>query len=256
MIYIKTKEEIERMAEGGHILARILDELGNAVAPGITTGFLEDLAVRLIEESGGKPSFKNYRSSANDPAFPTALCTSINDEVVHGPAKPARRLKSGDIIGIDAGMEYKGLFTDMAKTFPVGKISKEANRLLKITRKSLEAGINKAKAGNYVDDISKAVEDYVIKNNYSVVRALVGHGVGKYVHEPPAIPNFVQKNSFKRILLKEGMTIAIEPMVNLGEAQVEIMEDEWTVVTMDKKLSAHFEHTIAITEKGNKILTK
>lgn len=255
MIYIKTKEEIEIMAEGGHILSRILDELGAAVTPGITTGILEDLAVRLIEESGGKPSFKNYRSSVNDPAFPTALCASINEEVVHGPAKPARRLKSGDIIGIDVGMEYKGLFTDMAKTFPVGKISKEANRLLKVTRKALEAGINKAKAGNYVDDISSAVEDYVIKNHYSVVRALVGHGVGKYVHEPPAIPNYIMAHQPK-IKLEEGMTIAIEPMVNVGGYQVEILEDEWTVVTMDRKLSAHFERTIAITDKGNRILTK
>ncbi|MFH0856703.1 MAG: type I methionyl aminopeptidase [bacterium] len=255
MILIKTKEEIEIMAEGGHILGKILDMLGKEIKHGTTTGQLEDLAEKLIKEHNGIPSFKNYRNRQDEPAFPTALCASINNEVVHSPAKPSRLLKSGDIIGIDIGMEYKGYFTDMAKTFAVGNINKEAARLLKVTIKALEAGIKMVKPGNYVGDISRAVQGFVEKNGFSVVRALVGHGVGKYVHEPPAIPNYVMSHQPK-IKLEEGMTIAIEPMVNIGTYQVDTLDDEWTVVTADGKLSAHFEHTVAVTEKGVRILTK
>lgn len=256
MIYIKSKEEIELMAEGGRLLADVLDQIGEKITPGVTTGFLDDLAEKLIAENNGVPAFKNYRNSADEPPFPTAICASINEEVVHAPAKPSRRLKSGDIIGIDLGMQYKGYFVDMAKTFPVGKISKRASHLLKVTRKSLEEGIKQVKPGNFIDDISRAIQNSVEKNGYSVVRDLVGHGVGKYVHEPPQIPNFVLPKNSKRIMLKEGMTIAIEPMVNMGDYKVEILDDEWTIVTMDKSLSAHFEHTLAVTDKGYRILTR
>jgi len=255
MIYIKTPKEIEMMAEGGLILARILNKLGDEVKPGVTTGFLEDLAVRLIEAESGKTSFKNYKNSPDDTPFPTALCISINEEIVHAPSKPSRRLKSGDIAGIDIGMEYKGYFTDMARTFPVGKISKEAMRLLKVTKKCLELGIKEVKPGNYISDISRVVQKYAEKNGYSVVRALVGHGVGKYVHEPPAVPNFVSKNMGGKIMLEKGMTIAIEPMINTGDYLVDVLDDGWTVVSSDRKISAHFEHTVAVTEKGAKILT-
>lgn len=255
MILIKTKEEIETMAEGGHILGQILDTLGKEIKPGTTTGQLEDLAEKLIAGYSGRPSFKNYRNRQDEPAFPTALCTSINDEVVHAPAKPSRLLRSGDIIGIDIGMEYKGYFTDMAKTFAVGSIQKDAERLLKITISALERGIKMVKPGNYVSDISRAIQSFVEKNGFSAVRALVGHGVGKYVHEPPAIPNYVMSHQPK-IKLEEGMTIAIEPMVNIGTYQVDTLDDEWTVVTADGKLSAHFEHTVAVTDKGYRILTK
>ncbi|MFH0854873.1 MAG: type I methionyl aminopeptidase [bacterium] len=255
MIYLKTPQEIEIMAEGGHILASILDEIERSIKSGITTGELEDMAIKLMKECNGEPSFKNYKSSPNSPAFPTALCASINEEVVHAPAKPSRRLKSGDIIGIDIGMGYKGYFTDMARTISVGAISKDAARLLKITRESLEIGIKQVKLGNFIDDISRAVQNFVEKNGYSAVRDLVGHGVGKFVHEPPAVPNFVI-NNIKRIPLEEGMTIAIEPMVCQGDYYVDTLDDGWTVVTRDKKLAAHFEHTVAITAKGCKILTK
>lgn len=255
MILIKTKGEIETMAEGGHILGEILNELGKEIKLGATTGQLEDLAEKLMKERNGIPSFKNYRNRQDEPPFPTALCTSINNEVVHAPAKPSRLLKSGDIIGIDIGMEYRGYFTDMAKTFAVGNINKEASRLLKVTNKALEMGIKMVKPGNYVSDISKAVQSFVEKNGFSVVRALVGHGVGKYVHEPPAIPNYIMPHQ-QKIKLEEGMTIAIEPMVNIGGYQVDTLDDEWTVVTADGKLSAHFEHTVAVTDRGVRILTK
>lgn len=255
MIYIKTPQEIEIMAEGGHILSLILDEIEKNVKSGATTGELEDMAINLIKARRGTPSFKNYKGRPEDPAFPTALCASINEEVVHAPAKPSRRLISGDIIGIDVGMGHKGYFTDMARTIAVGKIGKDADRLMKITKKSLEMGIKQAKAGNYIDDISRAVQNFVEKNGYSIVRALVGHGVGKFVHEPPAVPNFSGPN-LKRIRLEEGMTIAIEPMVCQGDYHVDTLDDGWTVVTKDGKLAAHFEHTVAVTKRGGRILTK
>jgi len=257
MIYIKTKEEIEIMAEGGHILAGILDKVGKEVQPGVTTGFLDEFAENLIIENNGIPAFKNYRDKADERPFPTTLCTSINEEIVHSPAKPSRRLKTGDIVGIDIGMKYKGYFTDMARTFPVGKINRAASRLLKITRKALELSIKQIKPGNYISDISKTIQDFVEKNGYSVVRVLVGHGVGKYVHEPPPIPNFIlKKNHTEMVMLKQGMTIAIEPMVNIGGYQVDILDDGWTAVTKDRTLSAHFEHSVAVTEKGSLVLTK
>ncbi|MFC1612852.1 type I methionyl aminopeptidase [Patescibacteria group bacterium] len=257
MIYIKTPQEIEIMAEGGHILSGILDKVGKEIKPGVTTGFLDEFAENLIIEKNGISAFKNYRDRADEQPFPTTLCASINEEIVHAPAKPSRRLKTGDIIGVDIGMQYKGYFTDMARTFPVGKISRDASRLLKITKKALELGIKQVKPGNYISDISKTIQNFVEKNGYSVVRALVGHGVGKYVHEPPAVPNFIlKKNHTEMVMLKQGMTIAIEPMVNIGEYQVDVLDDGWTAVTKDGSLSAHFEHSVAVTDKGNLVLTK
>ena len=256
MIIIKTKEEIEKIAEGGKILSWILKQLVNEVKPGVTTGRLEELALRLMEEKGARPSFKGYQSSKQERPFTTALCTSINEEIVHAPALPSRELKPGDILSIDVGIKYKGLYTDMATTIPVGKISKEAKKLLKITRKALELGIKQVKSGNYISDIARAIQELAEKNGYSVIRDLVGHGVGKEVHEEPCIPNFVTDES-KQIELKEGMVIAIEPMICTGTYQIEILDsDGWTAVTADKKISAHFEHTVAVINDGYKILTK
>lgn len=255
MIIIKTKQEIETIKEGGKILSWILKQVSSQVRPGAKTGELEELALKLMKEKGAEPSFKGYRSSKQEVPFTTALCTSINEEIVHAPALPSRELKSGDILSIDVGIEYNGLYTDMAATVPVGKIGKEAKKLLKITRKALDLGIKQIKPGNHLSDIAQAIQSLAEKDGYSVVRDLVGHGVGKEVHEEPKIPNYVTEES-KLIELKEGMVIAIEPMICLGTSQIEIIDDGWTAVTADRKLSAHFEHTIAVTESGYEILTK
>jgi methionyl aminopeptidase len=258
-IIIKTQKEIEIMRQGGKILALILNKLKNSVRVGVSTGELNELAEKLIKEYGGEPSFKNYRSSPEDRPFPTTLCASINEEVVHAPALPSRVLKEGDIICLDLGLKYpageKGLFTDAAITVPVGKISTEAERITKVTQNALEVGIAQVKPGNFIHHIGRAIQKYVEGERFSVVRDLVGHGVGHKVHEPPRVPNFFDPK-FKEIELKEGMTICIEPMVCAGTWQVKTLSDDWTVVTADGKLSAHFEHTVAVTKDGCEILTK
>lgn len=261
MITIKTKKDIEILCEGGKKLAIILEKLKNIVKPGITTGNLEKMACSMIKKIGGKPSFKGYSSGFNEDPFPTALCTSINDEIVHAPALPSRELKEGDIVGIDIGMIYpncckKKYYTDMAITVGVGRIKKEAEKLIKITKRSLELAIKQVKPGNTLKDIGKAVEEYSKNNGYSVVRELVGHGVGFEVHEEPQVPNYeVKDGSIKNIILKSGMVIAIEPMINIGNWKIKSCEDGFTFKTIDKSLSAHFEHTIAIVDNGSKILT-
>lgn len=254
MITIKTPEEIKTINEGGKILAKTLDTLLRMVKPGMTTGELEAVACELIAKAGAKPSFKGYKASKKDRPFSTALCVSINNEVVHAPAIPSRVINDGDIVSIDIGMEYKGLFTDMAATVGAGKISEEARRLIKITRTSLELAIKKVKPGLSLYELGKTVEDYVEGNGFSVVRQLVGHGVGHKVHEDPQIPNYAVHQN-KQIFLKEGMVIAIEPMVNVGRYEIEVAPDDWTVITEDGSLSAHFEHTVAVTKTGYKILT-
>ncbi|MBI5071726.1 type I methionyl aminopeptidase [Candidatus Falkowbacteria bacterium] len=257
--FIKTQEEIKIMRQGGKILAMVLDELRKAVHPGVSTGELNSLAEKLITENGGTPSFKNYQPDPEDIPFPTTLCTSINDEVVHAPALPSRVLKAGDIICLDLGLKYParpgGLFTDAAITVAVGQIDSEAERLMKVTAESLEAGIAVIRPGNFISDIAKAIQEYVEKNGFSVVRDLVGHGVGRFVHEPPRVPNFFDRH-YKPVELKEGMTICLEPMVAAGRPEVKTLDDGWTVVTSDGELSAHFEHTVAITKNGHEILTK
>lgn len=258
-IIIKTLKEIEIMRQGGKILAVILNELRKAVQPDVSTGELNTLAEKLIKQYGGEPSFKNYRPSQNDVPFPTALCASINEEVVHAPALPSRVLREGDIVCLDLGLKYpaenNGLFTDAAITVPVGKISDQAEYLIKVTAESLECGIREVKPGNFIYDISRAIQRYVEKNGFSVVRDLVGHGVGKKVHEPPRVPNFFDPLS-EPVKLKSGMTICIEPMVCAGQGEVKTLADGWTVVTADRKLSAHFEHTVVVTSNGFEILTK
>lgn len=263
MIIYKTTEEIKTMREGGKILACILDKVAKMVKPGISTGELEAEAVRLITEAGGRPAFKGYKTHQGAEGFPTALCTSVNDEIVHAPSLPSRLLKEGDIIGIDVGMEYpfrkdtKGLYTDMAVTVPVGKIDPRVEELLAVTKNSLKLAINKVKSGNSLNDIGTAVEEYAEKAGFSVVRDLVGHGVGKGVHEDPQVPNYkITDSSIENHILKPGMTIAIEPMVNMGGAEITTGEDGFAFVTEDGGLSAHFEHTVAVTEKGCEILTE
>jgi methionyl aminopeptidase len=272
MVAIKTKDEIEKIKQGGCILANIMKKIIAEVKPGATTGQLEETACSLIQKAGGRPSFKGYKSKHDRAAYPTALCLSINDEVVHTPALPSRRLNAGDIIGIDIGMEFpygkppspplsggsvKGFYTDMAMTMPVGKISKEAKKLIKITKKSLELAIKQVKPGNSLNDIARAVQGFVEANGFSVVRDLVGHGVGYEVHEDPQIPNYVAGGKkFNDIILKPGMVLAIEPMVNVGSWEIKNMPDGMTIKTADGSLSAHFEHTIIVTEDGCEVATK
>jgi len=255
MIIYKTQKEIETMAVGGRILAEILNEVKNKVKPGIGTMELDDLAEKLILQNSGQPSFKNYKSSSEQKPFPTTLCTCINNEVVHAPAKPNRILKEGDIINLDIGMEYQGCFTDMAVTVGVGKVSSEAENLMATASECLNLAIEQFKEGNYLSDLAKAIENYAHENGFSVVRELVGHGVGQKVHEDPNVPNYVTEES-KNIEIKRGMTIAIEPMVNAGGWRVKLLDDGLTFVTADGSLSAQFEHTVALDHNGKtRVLT-
>jgi len=256
MIIYKTQKEIELMAESGKILARVLNEIVQNVKPGVNTQDLEDLTGKLIADKGGRPAFKNYKAYPGDKAFPTALCASINNEVVHAPAIPGRILREGDIIGLDLGVEYKGYFSDMAVTIGVGKISAEAQKLLNITKEVLGLGIEQFKEGNTLADIGRAIQFHAEKNGLSVVRELVGHGVGKQVHEDPRVPNYLTEEA-KFIPIKRGMTIAIEPMINAGAWEIKLLDDGWTFATADGSLSAQFEHTVALDHNGKKrILTK
>lgn len=255
MIYLKSAEEIEKMRQGGKILAEILRKVSQEIKAGISAYEIDQIAEKLILESGGSPSFKGYRGGRGEKPFPTTLCVSIDNEVVHGPATKDKIIRNGSIVGLDIGMKYLGYFTDTAITVGVGKISQEARKLIKVTRASLELAISKVKPGVYLKEVSQTIQDYVEKNGFSVVRNLTGHGVGKFVHEDPKISNFVGNTAFDQIIIKEGMTLAIEPMVNAGYCQIKILNDGWTVVTADCKLSAHFEHTIAVTKKGAEILT-
>jgi methionyl aminopeptidase len=248
VIYLKSKAEIAKMRESGRIVARTLRLVSEKIAPGVTPRALNEMAHRLIEEEGGVPSFLNYRG------FPAAACISVNEVVVHGIPNDIP-LKEGDIIGLDFGVLKNGWHADGAWTFPVGSVSPEAQRLLNVSREALYQGISKAKVGNRIGDISAAVQKYVESNGYSVVRDLVGHGIGQKLHEEPsAVPNFGKAG--KGEPLREGITICIEPMVNQGKFDVETLPDKWTLVTKDGKLSAHFEHTVAITRDGPEILTQ
>ncbi len=246
MIIIKSDKEIELIREGGKILASVMDELEEMVVPGIATIDIDNKATQLTEEYGAKPSFRGYRG------YPASVCTSVNDKVVHGIPRD-EILEDGDIIGIDFGLCYKDYFTDMARTIGVGNISKEAEKLINVTRDSLNLGIDQVRPGSKVGDIGNAVQSYVEANGYSVVRELVGHGVGRAVHEDPQIPNFGVKG--RGPMLKKGMVIAIEPMVNIGSYEVKLFDDGWTFVTKDGSLSAHFEHTVAVVDGGYEILT-
>lgn len=243
---IKSEKDIAIMAEAGKKLKYVMDELKKAVKPGITTLALDALAEKLILEQGAKVSFKGYQG------YPFTLCTSVNEEVVH--TFPSDRvLTEGDIIGLDLGLIWKGWQSDHAVTVGVGKITSEVERLLKITEESLWKGIAQVKPGNTVGDIGAAVQEYAEKAGFGVVRTLTGHGIGQKLHEPPAVPNFGKKN--KGFPLQEGMVIAIEPMITIGHYDVDIDPVHWTVKTKDGSLAAHFEHTVAITQNGHRVLT-
>ena len=248
---IKTPEEIKILAQGGKILHDVLQKVAAAVVPGISTAKLNELAEEEIKKAGGIPSFKGYGPKSN--AFPAALCTSINDVVVHGIPSFKAILKTGDIIGLDLGIQYQGLFTDSAVTVGVGNISPIAQRLIEVTKQSLIEAIKQAKAGNRIGQISYATQQTAEQAGFSVVRDLVGHGVGYAVHEDPAVPCFGKKS--EGIILKAGMVLAIEPMVCAGQHYLEFDDAGWDIRTHDHKLSAHFEHTIAVTEHQPLILT-
>lgn len=253
MIIIKNYKEIDAMRAGGKILAGVMAELGKNVAAGKNTFELDALAEKLISQAGGVPVFKGYGKESGNP-FPNAICASINSEVVHGIPSKNRILKNGDILKIDIGMRYQGMIIDMARTYPVGKISAEAQKILDVTRECLNAGIEKIKAGARLAEYSEAVQKYVEDQGFSAVRDLVGHGVGKKLHEDPHIPNY--KSQQKEIILQEGMTLALEPMINAGAYKIRLEKDGWTFVTVDGKLSAHFEDTVAVTKNGAEILTR
>lgn len=248
MVVLKTGRELSVMKEACRISAGALDLIGKAVEPGVTTAELDRIAEQYILSMGATPNFKNYQG------YPATACISINHEVIHGIPKKNRVLKAGDIVSVDLGAKFGGYHGDNAATFAVGDISPEAKRLIDTTRESLYEGIKMARAGGRIGDISHAVQAYVEARGYSVVRDFVGHGIGTNLHEAPEVPNF--GNPGRGIRLLPGMTIAIEPMVNAGKPDVKVMPDGWTVLTKDGSLSAHFEHTVAITNEGPVIMTK
>lgn len=246
-VSIKSDREIALMRDAGKILAEVHARLGEQIAPGISTLEIDTLGEKLIRSYGCIPNFLNYNG------YPASICVSVNDEVVHGIPRADHILKEGDIVSLDAGLIYKGYHSDAARTHAVGKISAEAQKLMDVTKQSFFEGIKMAKAGNHLNDISKTIDSYVTSFGYGVVRDLVGHGIGTQLHEEPQIPNFTQRR--KGVKLCPGMTLAIEPMINLGGWEVEWLDDDWTVVTADGSLSAHYENTILITEGEPEILT-
>ena len=248
MIQIHGLDEVELIRASAQIVGRCLLMLSREVRPGISTLELDRIAETFIRDSGGEPAFKGYRG------FPASICASINEEVVHGIPNAKRFLREGDIISLDIGVKRQGFYGDAARTFPVGEAGSTAARLLEVTEKALEAGIQQARPGNRVSDISAAIEREVIKSRFKVVRALVGHGIGRELHEEPQVPNYGRMGEGPK--LKEGMVLAIEPMVNAGTAEVLTLSDQWTVVTADRSLSAHFEHTVAIGADGPVILSR
>ncbi len=247
-IVIKSGVEISIMYEANLIVSEILTQLEGIVEPGITTWELDKIAENLCLKRNARPAFKGYRG------FPASLCVSVNEEVVHGIPSRKKKLKSGDIISLDFGTEYKGYYGDSAITLAVGKIRPEVTRLLQVTEESLDRGIEQAVAGNCVGNISEAIQNHIEESGFSIVRQFVGHGIGSSLHEGPEIPNFFQGKQTPRLL--PGMVLAIEPMVNTGTHKVKVLKDGWTVITSDKKPSAHFEHSVAVTEKGPIILSQ
>ncbi len=261
MISIKNPQEIKILRDGGKILASILIMVAEKAKPGVATSELDELAEELIKKADGEPAFKNYKTRDDKIPFPSSLCVSINDEVVHGIPSADRILREGDIAGLDLGLKWRGLYTDATITAGVGKISEEAQKLLVVTKTSLEKAIKIIKGNAFIGDIGFAVQSYVEKQRlpagrqgFNIVKKLVGHGVGYGLHEEPEIPNWGKKKT--GAVLKEGMVIAIEPMVVAGSAEIYLDKNNWTWRTKDGSLAAHFEHTVAITQKGCEVLTK
>lgn len=252
--WIKTEAEIARLRESGRRLAGVLDQLIAAAEPGMSTFELDVLAEKLIRAEGGIPIFKGYGAGSGKP-FPGSVCISLNNEVVHGIPSKERIIKEGDLLKLDIGMRFEGMVSDMARTVPVGNISSEAQRLLDITRESLERGIAELRPGAPISGYASAVQSFVEANGFSVVRDLVGHGVGRELHEDPQVPNYTSRHMHD-FIIEKGMTLALEPMINQGAFAVRIAPDDWTFITSDGKLSAHFEDTVVITENGAEVLTK
>ncbi|MGE5396448.1 MAG: type I methionyl aminopeptidase [Chitinophagales bacterium] len=247
MITIKYEHELSIMRKAGQIVADILNRVSDMIKPGVTTAQIDSFMESILHKTGAKAAFKGYNG------FPAAVCTSVNEEVVHGIPGP-RRLNEGDIVGIDFGVVWQGFYSDAAITVPVGEISPEVRRLLKVTQECLQLAIEKAYPGERLGVVSNTVQKHAESQGFSVVRDYVGHGIGRAMHEEPPVPNYGRPD--RGPTLKEGMTIAIEPMINMGGWEVMVQPDNWTVVTRDKGFSAHFEHTIAITSRGPEILTR
>jgi methionyl aminopeptidase len=247
LVYVRSREEVEAIRAAARVVADCLRRVGEAIRAGVTTGELDGIADDYIRERGGRPAFKGYRG------FPSTLCVSVNEEVVHG-IPSGRRLAEGDIVGVDVGVEMGGYYADSARTFPIGEVGEGARRLLRVTEEALYKGIEQARAGNRVGDISNAIQRHVEGNGFAVVKMLVGHGIGREMHEEPKVPNYGPPARGPRLMA--GQVIAIEPMVNAGGSDVDTLEDGWTVVTHDRSLSAHFEHTVAVWAEGSEILSR
>lgn len=259
IIVLKSPDELARMRQAGRIVATVLEVMREAVRPGVTTGELNALAEEIIRDHGATPSFLHYPSPVQDgPPFPASICCSVNEELVHG-IPGSRVLKEGDIVTIDVGAIYRSYHGDAAVTLPVGEISSEARRLLQVTEAALYAGIDQVRPGNRLWDVIRTIQTYVEDRGYNVVRGFQGHGIGMEMHEEPSIPNFLAESGSERprnVRLQPGMTLAIEPMVVAGRWEARVLDDKWTVVPVDGKLTAHFEHTVAVTDTGVEILTR
>lgn len=249
-IVLKRPDEILLMREAGRMVATVLNTLDGSIRPGVTTRDLEVIAEETVTTMGGIPAFKGYQG------FPASICASVNEELVHGIPSASRILEEGDIITIDFGARYQGYFGDAAATYLVGKVSEPGRRLVETTEGSLSEAIGQVRAGNRVSDLSKTVQTYVEANGFSVVRQYVGHGIGRQMHEEPEIPNYFDPDRRNDPVLRPGIVLAIEPMVNQGISETTVLDDQWTVVTSDRRLSAHFEHSVAVTENGPEILTR
>ncbi|HXU50072.1 MAG TPA: type I methionyl aminopeptidase [Candidatus Binatia bacterium] len=248
MVICKSTAELEKMHRAGLLVWEVLEKMRAMVRPGVSTKELDEFAEKYVTEHDAKPAFKGYRG------YPGSVCTSINEEVVHGIPSASRKVREGDILSMDFGVVMDGYYGDAALTVPVGKIAPEREKLLRVTRESLERAIEKVRAGNRLGDVSSAVQQWVEKNGFSVVREFVGHGIGTKMHEDPQLPNYGSPGQGQR--LQEGMVLAIEPMVNSGSPAVKVLDDDWTAVTADGSDSAHFEHTVAVTANGPWILTR
>ena len=255
MIIRKTAAELEKMRRSGMLVWRILQKLRDMVREGVTTLDLETAAEKMIKDAAARPAFKGYYVPAAGSKYPFVLCTSVNDEIVHGMPSAKRTLKPGDIVSIDTGVELEGYYGDSAITIPIPPVTPEVEKLLTVTNDSLEMAIDKVRAGNRLFDICGTIEGHVVSNGFSIVREYVGHGIGTHLHEEPQVPNYVdRKNENPR--LKEGMVLAIEPMVNAGKPEAKVLRDRWTAVSRDGSYSAHFEHCVAVTSNGPWVLTR
>jgi methionyl aminopeptidase len=255
MIVRKNQTELEKMRAAGLLVYEVLQTLRGMVREGVSTYELEAAAEKMMAEAGARPAFKGYSSPSAGSKFPYVLCTSVNEEIVHGMPSEKRILKKGDIVSIDTGVQLNGYYGDSAITVPVGEVSAETRKLIEVTRESLELAIERARPGNRLFDICGTVERHVTSNGFSVVREFVGHGIGTQMHEEPQIPNYVDRRN-ENPRLKEGMVLAIEPMVNAGKPGSRVKPDKWTAVTEDGRYSAHFEHTVAVTANGPWVLTR